>query len=229
MLLPEMEYIMLQEDTARKTILEKYYWVRTRNHSAYEIYARSQYQNFQVSFELMKNNILYNCMTPDCEKPKKMEANIFLTTDSLVAVTILEFDNVCARNIPMQRCANCNRWFVRKTKNNRFCSRPSPQNPEKTCQEVGPNLCYQEKIEGNPIADLARDVKKRVYEQAKRELANKPNAMKIYNIWQLNVDNLKEKAESGEITYDQFAQAVDHSGAEVIRNHGELFPYDPIV
>ena len=143
-LLPMLEYIILKEAPERKTMVEKYYWERTRNQSAYELYARSQYQKFEMTFEITKDNLIYNCATQECEKTRKLNGNTFLTTDSLIAVTVLKLDYVCTRNIQMRRCANCGRWFIPKSAQNRFCNRISPQNPEKTCQEVGPSLVYQE-------------------------------------------------------------------------------------
>ncbi len=53
-------------------------------------------------------------------------------------------------------------------------------------------------------------------------------AENIYITWQFNVSELQEKAENGEISYEQFLQAVDHKSTEVLENRGELFLYDPI-
>ena len=53
---------------------------------------------------------------------------------------------------PIKICANCGRYFIPpKRSHSIYCHAPSPQNPEKTCADVGPSLCWSEKRRADPV------------------------------------------------------------------------------
>lgn len=57
-------------------------------------------------------------------------------------------------NCQVNKCSNCNRYFLPKSKTNeKYCDGISPQNPQKTCKDFGPKKTYREAIKSFPIKD----------------------------------------------------------------------------
>ena len=84
--------------------------------------------------------------------PKVLEKNmdafrknevIFTTTYEVFS--FFDYINICVsqllkNNIKIKKCENCGKFFIPINKSNEiFCNNKSPQNPKKTCRDIGSN------------------------------------------------------------------------------------------
>lgn len=51
----------------------------------------------------------------------------------------------------LKKCANCGRYFVAKNRKTIFCDNLSPQNPNRSCKEMGSQIRRQQKRKINMI------------------------------------------------------------------------------
>ena len=159
----------------------------------------------------------------DYKNKELLEASgIYMVTDNLAALTFWELDLICAKNIWIRRCRHCGRWFLPTTSVNCYCNRPSPDHPDKTCKEIGAMTVYVQNMDEVKI--LFRLVAKRVKQAQTRAREFHPEYETYYNQWRENAKNLMEQVLAGKVSYDDFKTIIDHSGEEILRMKGELFP-----
>lgn len=97
---------------------------------------------------------LYGAYTKKCSVRHK-NGKVTVDTISLtnfLQVLVFEACRMEKEHKPIKICANCGRYFIPpKRSHSIYCPAPSPQNPEKTCAEVGANFRKTEKRRADPV------------------------------------------------------------------------------
>ena len=97
---------------------------------------------------------LYEAYTKKCSVRHK-NGNVTVETVALTSflqVLIFETCRMEKEHKPIKICENCGRYFIPpKRSDSIYCPAPSPQNPEKSCSEVGASLRWAEKRRTDPV------------------------------------------------------------------------------
>ena len=97
---------------------------------------------------------LYKAYTKKCSVRHKNGA---VTVDTVcltnfLQVLVFETCRMKKEHKPVKICENCGRYFIPPKRNDSiYCPAPSPQNPEKTCAEVGANFRKSDKRRADPV------------------------------------------------------------------------------
>lgn len=93
------------------------------------------------------------CSNRRVKKIEEYEIREKITFNIKMPIQILEFEYCRMRKTGnlLKKCANCGRYFVAKNRKIIFCDNPSPQNPDRTCRAIGPQIRRQQKRETDMI------------------------------------------------------------------------------
>lgn len=131
-------------------------------------------ENNQIT---LANNMLLSCYKNLKEKTKKehlsddevyselFEMNKNLLKDneiftlrnyeisSLKDLFCVFFNYLLENNITINKCKNCGKYFIPANRTDeKYCENTSPQNPNKTCKEIGSKLSFAFKRDSEPIS-----------------------------------------------------------------------------
>ena len=63
-----------------------------------------------------------------------------------------KIQSVLEENININCCENCGEYFVPQSRSDeKYCDRPSPKNPDRTCKQYGAKKKYRENVRNNLI------------------------------------------------------------------------------
>lgn len=114
---------------------------------------------------------LYAAYTKKCSVRHK-NGDVTVETVSLtnfLQVLIFETCRMKEKHKPIKICENCGRYFIPpKRKDSIYCPAPSPQNPEKTCAEVGANFRKTEKRRSDPVERKHHNIVCRIRNNVRR-------------------------------------------------------------
>ena len=72
--------------------------------------------------------------------------------DRLLDFVYVEFMKGLQRGFVLKRCANCGRWFLQTLSATfAYCADPAPENPAKTCRDIGAASSFKEKTRNNEV------------------------------------------------------------------------------
>ena len=93
------------------------------------------------------------CSSRRVKKTEEYEIREWMTFNIKMPIQILEFEYCRMRKTGnlLKKCANCGRYFMVKNRKKIFCNNPSPQNPDRSCKEIGPQIRRQRKRETDMI------------------------------------------------------------------------------
>lgn len=93
----------------------------------------------------------YSKKTNVRNKNGMVHLNTYLITNT-TELLIFEYTRLKKKNKVIKQCVNCKRYFIPKgRKDAMYCFLPSPQNPDKTCAEIGPQLARIERRRSDPL------------------------------------------------------------------------------
>lgn len=97
---------------------------------------------------------LYEAYTRKCSVRHK-NGDVTVETVSLtnfLQVLVFETCRMKKEHKPIKICGNCGRYFIPpKRSDSIYCPAPSPQNPERTCAEIGASFRWAEKRRTDPV------------------------------------------------------------------------------
>lgn len=134
------------------------------------------------------------CSSRRVKKTEQYEIRERTTFNIQIPIQVLEFEYCRMRKTGriLKKCANCGRYFVAKDRKTIFCNNPSPQNPDRSCKEMGPQIRRQQKREIYTIE-----------KQYHREYTSKAMAAK----------RARDKGESDDHFYDEMRRlSEEHKG-----------------
>lgn len=115
----------------------------------------------------------YSKKTNIRNKNGMVHLNTYLIT-SPTELLIFEYCRLKKKNKVIKQCKNCKRYFIPKgRKDATYCFLPSPQNPDKTCAEIGPQLARIERRRSVPLEREHNRRYSQLYMAAKRARENK--------------------------------------------------------
>lgn len=79
------------------------------------------------------------------------------TIQSSLSLLLFETAHMIEKEAKIVKCKNCGHYFVVKGRTNSlYCDYPSPQNPNKTCKEIGAQIAMAEKMKNDEATHLYR-------------------------------------------------------------------------
>lgn len=107
------------------------------------------------------------------------------------------FFKLINENISIKKCKHCGCYFVPDHSNARYCSKPSPENPKKSCQEYATYVNYQNRS-CNEANKLYRQIYNNLLNKVKRTQSS--ILQKRLDNFILESSNWKSKIKTGEKT-----------------------------
>ncbi len=69
-----------------------------------------------------------------------------------------------------KRCANCGRWFLQTPGATfAYCAGPAPEDPSKTCREIGAASSFKDKVANNEVWQVQQRAYKKYYARTMRK------------------------------------------------------------
>ena len=90
--------------------------------------------------------------------------------DRLLDFVYVEFMKGLQKGFVPKRCANCGRWFLQAPGATfAYCAGPAPEDPGKTCQEIGAASSFKDKVANNEVWQVQQRAYKKYYARTMRK------------------------------------------------------------
>ena len=101
------------------------------------------------------------------EKAEIVEKMYF---DRLLGFVYVEFMKGLQKGFVPKRCANCGRWFLQAPgATYAYCAGPAPEDPGKTCREIGAASSFKDKVANNEVWQVQQRAYKKYYARTMRK------------------------------------------------------------
>ena len=216
-LIPLLDQVMGGDPREKGDILRRYAELQ-REDLRYRNLVERSYPALSPRFHISSNHIVYRYdgITSPIPAGQKLEGHTYMATDRLDALTIWEFEMVCANEISLRRCAHCNRYFQPYSVASCYCNRPVEGREGKTCKEKGGMSRHQQKVNQDEAKKLSQKVCKRTQAMAKRRLEQYPDILRQYQKVQLHGKELLDQVEAGTMTFEEFQEQFDKETEELL-------------
>lgn len=146
-LTPLLDEVMSRKREDQGSILRAYFALQQQN-LLYRNLVESSYQALSPRFYISRNHKIYRYDggTDTVPAKEQLEGHIYMATDQLAALTVWEFEMLCANEIPLRRCAYCGRYFRPYSVVNCYCDRVVEGTNGKTCKQVGATSKHQQAV-----------------------------------------------------------------------------------
>lgn len=127
------------------------------------------------------------------------------TFEGIGAYLYFDFFRGLKSNYMPKLCSNCGRYFLlRGGKYTDYCESPLPDDPQKTCRDVGARKKYDEKCKTDPVWLTYN----RAYKAHYARYMKKKMKVAEFEKWSTYAVELREKAASGELNYDVYYNLI---------------------
>ena len=90
--------------------------------------------------------------------------------DRLLDFVYVEFMKGLQKGFVPKRCANCGRWFLQVPGATFvYCAGPAPEDPGKTCREIGAASSFKDKVANNEVWQVQQRAYKKYYARTMRK------------------------------------------------------------
>ena len=90
--------------------------------------------------------------------------------DQLLDFVYVEFMKGLQKGFVPKRCANCGRWFLQAPGATfAYCAGPAPEDPGKTCREIGAASSFKDKVANNEVWQVQQRAYKKYYARTMRK------------------------------------------------------------
>ena len=124
--------------------------------------------------------------------------NSVFTIKSFISLLMFEVAHILDSETQVVKCKSCGHYFIPlKRSDTRYCNYPSPENPEKTCKEIGAQKAWANKEKTDDVTREYRKVYMRYKMTVKRHPDNQEAQQKLNRL----TDGIKEwrqKLDAGE-------------------------------
>lgn len=128
------------------------------------------------------------------------------TIKSSLSLLVFEIAHCVDNNVDFNKCACCGRIFAPDGRKDQiYCNYPSPQNPEKTCREIGAQITRMNKEKTDVATREYRKVYMR-YVMTKRRHPENREALKKFHILTEEVKPWRTRLSNGSATTEQFLE-----------------------
>ena len=109
----------------------------------------------------------------------------------------------------LRKCRNCGKYFIPSSRSDsKYCNNVSPQNPSKTCRDIGSKLFYKDKRDSNPVTkaySTARNtISKRVSRCDKNDIKKLKKLTTQFDNLQIGYEKRYKKYEKGQLSEEEF-------------------------
>ena len=109
----------------------------------------------------------------------------------------------------LRKCRNCGKYFIPSSRSDsKYCDNVSPQNPSKTCRDIGSKLFYKDKRDSNPVTkaySTARNtISKRVSRCDKNDIKKLKKLTTQFDNLQIGYEKRYKKYEKGQLSEEDF-------------------------
>ncbi len=117
-----------------------------------------------------------------------------------------EFSDLVRGRISIKKCLNCGRFFLMNAHyNTDYCSQPSPEDPTKTCREIGAQVSYKNRVQNDPILKAYQRSYKTHYARINKGKMTKKDFLQ----WCDKAIELRNKAQEGSISFDEYLKSLN--------------------
>ena len=111
--------------------------------------------------------------------------------DRLLDFVYVEFMKGLQRGFVPKRCANCGRWFLQMPgATYSYCNEPAPNQPDKTCREIGATSSFRSKVANNDVWKVHQRAYKKYFARTKKGTMSKPD----FEAWSREAECLRDEA-----------------------------------
>ena len=104
---------------------------------------------------------------------------------------VVEFMKGLQRSFVPKRCANCGRWFLQTPGATfSYCAGPAPEDPGKTCREIGAASSFKDKVANNEVWQVQQRAYKKYYARTMRKDMTKAE----FEAWTRDAEQKREAA-----------------------------------
>lgn len=216
-LLPLIDQVMGGDPEKGGGILQRYHQLQQKDLS-FQCMMEQSYRLLSPKFRITSVHRIYRSDLPKDTTPRidQLEGHTYMVTDALDALTLWEFEMICANEILLRRCAYCNRYFRPYSVVSCYCDRPVEGKGGKTCKEIGAMSRHQKKVNQDEAKKLYRKVCNRTQMAAQRRKEQYPDILRRYKQVQLRGKELLEQVEAGAMTFSEFQDAFDKKSGELL-------------
>ena len=111
--------------------------------------------------------------------------------DRLLDFVYVEFMKGLQKGFVPKRCANCGRWFLQAPGATfAYCAGPAPEDPGKTCREIGASSSFRSKVENNDVWKVHQRAYKKYFARIRSGLMTKGE----FEVWSRQAAELRDAA-----------------------------------
>lgn len=132
---------------------------------------------------------------------------------SLNDILAVYFYYFTQENIIIRKCANCGKYFIPAIRcDSKYCTNISPNNPQKTCREIGAKNFYKEKQNSNPITKeyttTRNTLSKRIARCDKNDTKKLNKLQKALDYFVVNYEKQNKKYKTNKISEKEFVNWI---------------------
>ena len=111
--------------------------------------------------------------------------------DRLLDFVYVEFMKGLQKGFVPKRCVNCGRWFLQAPGATfAYCAGPAPEDPGKTCREIGASSSFRSKVENNDVWKVHQRAYKKYFARIRSGLMTKSE----FEVWSRQAADLRDAA-----------------------------------
>ena len=111
--------------------------------------------------------------------------------DRLLDFVYVEFMKGLQKGFVPKRCANCGRWFLQTPGATfAYCAGSAPEDPSKTCREIGAASSFRSKVENNDVWKVHQRAYKKYFARIRSGLMTKSE----FEVWSRQAADLRDAA-----------------------------------
>lgn len=140
----------------------------------------------------------------DSLQDSEVSSYSFYTSNDICALVMLEFDYMCANNMEIRRCANCDGYFHPFSNRAIYCDRIFKN--DKMCKELAAAVKYREAAKKDEASEYFRRLQNTYNMRCQR--SGDFTMMDRRDDWKAMAQEKLQEFHAGEITLEEFKEAI---------------------
>ena len=128
---------------------------------------------------------------------------------TMMSLCLFEMAHIYEKNILISKCKNCSHYFVPlKRSDTRYCNYPAPDNPDRTCKEIGAQNTWANKEKTDDVTRAYRTVYMRNKMRANRHPDDEGAQKRLAQLTE-GIRDWRHRLASGEAEKDEFIKWLE--------------------